>query len=117
MRILFPVMALATLLIVPSVGVAEMDAMSADDQFQQGIDNGQSPGEEMNSGETIKAEVVEINGNRLVAQTEHGDQLVFLVDGQIDGLNVGDELEMRIDDQAKSAEILKVLPRAQESTS
>jgi hypothetical protein len=114
---MFATLGLTTLLIVPSVGMAEMEMMPPDDQFRPGIENDQTTHEEMENSETVQAEVVEINGNRLVAETEHGEQLVFLVEGQIDGLNVGDQLELRVDDQAKSAEILKVLPRQEQSTS
>jgi hypothetical protein len=42
---------------------------------------------------------------------ESGDQLVFLVEGSADTLNVGDELELKVDDQAKSAVILNVFPK------
>jgi hypothetical protein len=36
---------------------------------------------------------------------------VFLIEGSADDLNVGDELELKVDDQAKTAVILNVLPQ------
>jgi hypothetical protein len=65
----------------------------------------------LDSSETIKAEIVEIDGNRLITERENGDQLVFLVEGSSDTLNVGDQLELKVDDQAKSGVILNVVPQ------
>ncbi len=42
---------------------------------------------------------------------------MFLVDGSPDKLNVGDELELKLDDQAKTAVILDVLPQDEGSES
>ena len=36
---------------------------------------------------------------------------MFLVEGSFESLNVGDELELKVDDEAKSAVILNVLPQ------
>ena len=36
---------------------------------------------------------------------------VLIVEGSADTLDVGDELELKVDDQAKSAVILNVLPQ------
>ena len=42
---------------------------------------------------------------------------MFLVDGSPDKLNVGDELELKLDDQANRAVILNVVPQDEESES
>jgi hypothetical protein len=41
---------------------------------------------------------------------------VFLVEGSAESLNVGDELELKVDDQAKTAVILNVLPQARKAS-
>jgi sRNA-binding protein len=72
---------------------------------------------ERDTSETIKAEIMEIDGDRLIAETENGEQLVFFVEGSADNLNVGDELELKLDDQANSAVILNVVPQDEKSES
>ena len=72
---------------------------------------------ERDNNETIRAEIVEIDGDRLIAETQNGQQLVFLVEGSADNLNVGDELEWKLDDQANSAVILNVVPQGEKSGS
>lgn len=42
---------------------------------------------------------------------------MFLVEGSADNLNVGDELELKLDDQANSAVILNVVPQDEKSES
>jgi hypothetical protein len=79
--------------------------------------NDSQAAEEAASSETIKAEVVEINGDHLIAKADDGKELVFLVEGSMDDLNVGDELELRLDEQAKTAVILNVLPQDEQSAS
>jgi hypothetical protein len=93
--------------------------MPSDDQLQPGMSEGDrvDTTKVLDSSETIKAEIVEIDGKRLITEMENGDQLVFLVEGSPDTLNVGDELELKVDDQAKSAVILNVLPQDDESES
>ena len=59
--------------------------------------------EDFNNSETIKAEIVEIDENELITEIKNGDELVFLLEGSADNLNVGDELELKVDDQAKTA--------------
>ena len=105
-------LAIAALLGVPFAVNAET-YMPSDDQIQPGMIEGDrvDTTEVLDSSETIKAEIVEIDGNRLITEMENGDQLVFLVEGSPDNLNVGDELELKVDDQAKSAVILNVLPQ------
>jgi hypothetical protein len=112
MRKQLATLAIATLLGVPFAVSAET-YMPSDDQLQPGMIEGDrvDTTEVLDSSETIKAEIVEIDGNRLITEMENGDQLVFLVDGSSDNLNVGDELELKVDDQAKSAVILNVLPQ------
>jgi hypothetical protein len=112
MRKQLATLAIAALLGVPFAVNAEM-YMHSDEQIQPGMSEGDrvDTTDILDSSETIKAEIVEINGNRLITQRENGDQLVFLVEGSPDNLNVGDELELKVDDQAKSAVILNVLPQ------
>ena len=108
---------LATLAIVALLGVpfavhAET-YMPSDEQIQPGMSEGDrvDTTEVLDSSETIQAEIVAIDGNRLITEMENGEQLVFLVEGSADNLNVGDALELKVDDQAKSAVILNVLPQ------
>ena len=42
---------------------------------------------------------------------------MFLVEESVDNFNVGDELELKLDDQAKKAVILNVLPQDEGSES
>jgi hypothetical protein len=67
--------------------------------------------EDSNDSEIIKAEIVEIDRNQLITEIKNGDELVFLIESCADNLNVGDELESKVDDQAKTAVILNVLPQ------
>jgi hypothetical protein len=112
MRKQLAILAIAALLGVPFAVNAET-YMPSDDQIQPGMSEGDrvDTTEERDNSEIIKAEIVEIDGNRLITEMESGDQLVFLVEGSADTLNVGDELELKVDDQAKSAVILNVLPQ------
>ena len=110
MRKQLATLAIAALLGVPFAVNAET-YMPSDEQIQPGMNEGDRANttEVVDSSETIKAEIVEIDGNRLITESENGGQLVFLVEGSPENLNVGDELELKIDDQAKSAVILNVL--------
>jgi hypothetical protein len=110
MRKQLTTLAIAALLGVPCVAAATI--MPSDDEVQAGMMKGNSQGTtEMRSGDTIKAEIVEINGERVITETEDGKQLVFLVEDSSVDLNVGDELELKVDDQAKTGTILNVYPR------
>jgi hypothetical protein len=104
--------AIVALLGVPFAASAETN-MPSDDQLQPGMIQGDrvDTTEILESSETIKAQIVQIDGNHLITESENGDQLVFLVEGSADTLNVGDELELRVDDQANSAVILNVTPQ------
>ncbi len=62
----------------------------------------------------VTAEIVDIDQDRLIAETQDGDQLVFLVEGSADDFNVGDELELKLDDQTKRAVILNVIRQQDE---
>ena len=118
MRNQLATLALAALLGGPFAASAEM-SMPSDEQLQPGMIRGDrvDATEEQDTSETIKAEIVEIDGDRLITETENGEQLVFLVDESADNLNVGDELELKLDDQAKRAVILNVLPQDEGSDS
>ena len=108
--------AMTALLVTPPTAGAE-SMMPSDDAIQSGImPNGQSTTEEVASGDTIQAEIVDITEDRLVAQAENGQELVFLVDDPIDhdNLAVGDKLELRLDEQTHSAVILNVFPQRHE---
>jgi sRNA-binding protein len=111
-------LAIAALLGVPFAVNAET-YMPSDDQIQPGMSEGDrvDTTEVLDSSETMKAEIVEIEGNRLITELQNGDQLVFLLEGSPENLNVGDELELKVDDQAKSAVILNVLPKDKERQS
>jgi hypothetical protein len=118
MRKQLATLAIAALLGLPFAVNAET-YMPSDEQIQPGMSEGDrvETTDVLDSSETIKAEIVEIDGNRLIAEMDNGEQLVFLVDGTPDTLNVGDELELKVDDQAKSAVILNVLPQDKDSQS
>jgi sRNA-binding protein len=111
-------LAIAALFGVPFAVNAET-YMPSDDQIQPGMSEGDrvDTTEVLDSSETMKAEIVEIEGNRLITELQNGDQLVFLLEGSPENLNVGDELELKVDDQAKSAVILNVLPKDKERQS
>jgi hypothetical protein len=112
-------LAMTTLLMAPLAALADMQVTPNEDRMPSGFDAGdsRSAAPEENHQMTIKAHVVDIDGNRLVTETEKGEQMVFLVEGSLNGLNVGDELEMKLDDATQSAEILKVLPHEERSAS
>jgi hypothetical protein len=112
MRKQLATLAIAALLGVPFAANAET-SMPSDDQIQLGMieGDGMDSTEDFDNSETIKAEIVEIDGNQLITEIKNGDELVFLIEGSADNLNVGDELELKVDDQAKTAVILNVLPQ------
>ena len=117
MRKQLETLAAAALLGVPLMANAEI-VMPSDNDIQPDMTPGdRQDATEQDNSETIKAEIVEINGDRLITETENGEQLVFLVEGSADNLNVGDELELKLDDQANSAVILNVVPQDEKSES
>jgi outer membrane protein assembly factor BamE (lipoprotein component of BamABCDE complex) len=111
MRKLLTMLAIAALLGAPGLAAADT-IMPSNDEVQAGMmkENSQGTAEEKN-GDTIKAEIVEIIGERVITETENGDQLVFHVEDSSVDFNVGDELELMVDDQAKTGVILNVFPK------
>lgn len=117
MRKQLATLAAAALLGIPLMANAEK-VMPSDNDIQLGMTTGdRQDATERDNSETIKAEIVEIDGDRLITEMENGEQLVFLVEGSADNLNVGDELELKLDDQANRAVILNVVPQDEESES
>jgi hypothetical protein len=112
MRKQLATLAIAALLGLQFTANAET-SMPSDDQIQLGMieGDGMDSTEDFDNSETIKAEIVEIDGNQLITEIKNGDELVFLIEGSADNLNVGDELELKVDDQAKTAVVLNVLPQ------
>jgi hypothetical protein len=118
MRKQLTTLAIAALLGAPCVAGAGT-IMPSDDEVQAGMMKGNSQGttEKGDRGKTIKAEIVEINGERVITETEDGKQLVFHVEGSSVDLKVGDELELMVDDQAKTGRILNVFPQEEKRKS
>lgn len=122
MRIQLATLAMAALVLAPFAAGAETDTMPPDNQFQGGMmDSGNraasqegAAAEDANDSDLVNVEIVEIDGNRLIAETDDGEQLVFLVDGSADNFDVGDELALKIDEQAKTAVILKIVPQEED---
>jgi len=62
--------------------------------------------------EKMTAEIVQIKGDRVIAEMDNGRVLVFFIqDFNGRQFNVGDALELKVDDQANTAEVINVLPR------
>ena len=118
MRKQLGILAIAALLGAPGVAGAEV-TMPSDDELQPGMMNGDSQNgtEQLKSADTIKAEIVEIDGERVITETEDGKQLVFHVEDSSVDFNVGDELELMIDHQANTGVILKVFPQDEQRAS
>jgi hypothetical protein len=107
-------LAIAALLGAP--GLTRAEAVMPSDIFQASTMNTDSQkAAELESKETIKAEVVDVNGERLITETENGEQLVFFIEGFSEAFNVGDELELMLDHQTQTGVIMNVIPRQQES--
>ena len=110
----------ATLAVAALLGAASMAGadsyMPSDNGLQPGMSmaDRQDANEEAEKSETVTAEIVDIDGDRLIAETDNGEQLVFLVEGSADDFNVGDELELKLDDQANRAVILNIRPQQDE---
>ena len=110
----------ATLAVAAVLGAASMAGadsyMPSDNELQRGTSmaDRQEANEEAEKSETVTAEIVDIDGDRLIAETDNGEQLVFLVEGSADDFNVGDELELKLDDQANRAVILNIRPQQDE---
>jgi hypothetical protein len=119
MRKQLAIWAVTALWVAPFAALAESETMMpSDDHVQPGIMNdSEAATEEVAGSETIKALIVEIEGDRLIAETDNGERVVFLAEGAVPDLTVGDELELRLDDQANTAVILNVLPQNEEPAS
>ncbi|WP_447976695.1 hypothetical protein [Candidatus Nitrospira bockiana] len=115
MRKQLAMLATATLLGAGSVAGAESYRPS-DESLQPGMSMAerQDATQDAENSETVTAEIVDIDGDRLITETDEGEHLVFLVEGSADDFNVGDELELKLDDQAKRAVILNVRPQQDE---
>jgi hypothetical protein len=116
MRKQLGILAIAALLGTPCVAGADMTMPS---EFQAGMtnDNSQNGAEKLNAADTIKAEIVEIDGDRVVTETEDGKELVFHAEDSSVEFNVGDELELMIDRKANTGVILNVFPQDEERSS
>jgi hypothetical protein len=115
MRKQLATLAVTTLLLGPFMAPAN-SMMPSDNDFEPGMmGNGQLGTDEGAGHDTIKAEIMKIDGNQLIAEAEDGHVLVFVADQSIGHLTVGDKLEARVDQQTKSAEILNVVPRHQDA--
>ena len=111
-------LAVAALLGAPGMAGAEIN-MPSGNEATAGKMAGDSPNTtaQTDRGDTIKAEIVEIDGQRVITKMENGEQLVFQVEGSAGQLKVGDELELKVDDQAKTGVILNVFPQDKERKS
>jgi hypothetical protein len=108
---------IAVLLGAPCMGGAE--TMLPPDAQSQGMksDNPETT-TEPKSGNTVKAEIVKIDRGRIITETAEGKQLVFHVeDGSSADFNVGDQLELMIDNQTQTGVILNVFPKDKEPKS
>jgi hypothetical protein len=106
-------LAIAALLGAPFAADAETSMPSG--KSQGGVTMGGSQAEvDNNKTETVKAEIVDIDGERVITETENGEELVFLVEGSAESLNVGDEVELKLDHQAQAGVILNVFPKDQD---
>jgi hypothetical protein len=106
-------LAVTTLLVAPFTVVAEI-VVSSGNEAERGmtIQDSQTTQKESSGNEIMKAEIVQIKGDRVIAEADNGRVLVLLIqafNGQ--QFNVGDGLELKVDDQANTAEVLKVLPQ------
>ena len=107
-------LAIAAVFSIPCVASAEITMPSEELQRDTLMDDIQDTAE-VESGETIKAEVVDVNSERVVTETDDGEQLVFFVEGFSEAFHVGDELELMLDHQTKTGIIVNVFPRNEES--
>ena len=107
-------LAVTALLVAPSTAVAE--TMMPSDMTMQ--DSQTTTHEQLSGSETIKAEIVQIKGDRVIAEADNGRVLVFLIrDFNGHQPNVGDGLELKLDDEANTAEVLNVLPQHESPSS
>ena len=112
--------AVMALLVAPLTAVAEtmMNPGHESERDMTMQDNQATTQEELSGNKTMKAEIVQIKGDRVIAEADNGRVLVFLIQN-FNGRqpNVGDGLELKVDDQANTAEVLHVLPRQESPAS
>ena len=114
--------AVTALLVAPFTAVAE--TMMPGDTPESGVimQDGQATAgdtqQDQGGTEKMTAEIVQIKGDHVIAEADNGRVLVFLIqDFNGRQFHVGDGLELKIDDQANTAEVVKVLPRHESPTS
>jgi hypothetical protein len=108
--------AVTALLVAPFTAVAE--TMMPGDTAGSGMTTSDSQAptqdtqQELRGIQKMTAEIVQIKGDRVIAEADNGRVLVFLIrDFNGQPFNVGDGLELKVDDQTNTAEVLHVLPR------
>lgn len=120
MRIQVATFAMAVLALAPFAAAAEREPMAPGNQVQGGMrdsesqapaSQGQTAAEDENSSDVVEVEIVAIEGDNLIAEADSGEEFVLLVGGSADDFNVGDELQLRVDDQEQSVVILNVIPQ------
>jgi hypothetical protein len=116
MRQQLAVFAVTALLVAPFTAGAE--TMMPGDAAGSGMtmSNSQAPTQgtqqELSGVEKMTAEIVQIKGDRVIAEADNGRVLVFLIqDFKGQQFHVGDGLELKVDDQTHTAEVLNILPR------
>jgi hypothetical protein len=122
MRTQLATLAVSALLVAPFTAVAE--TMMPGDAPASGMTMQDSQGttlenqEKLGGIEKMTAEIVQIKGDRVIAEADNGRVLVFLIqDFNGQSFNVGDGLELKVDSQANTAEVLHVLPRRESPAS
>ena len=109
--------AVTALLVAPFTAAAEtqMPGDIAPDSVMTRQDSqasAQDSQQELSGIEKMRAEIVQIKGDRVIAEADNGRVLVFLIrDFNGQRFEVGDGLELKVDDQSNTAEVLHVLPR------
>ena len=123
MRIQLATFAVTALLVAPFTAVAET-MMPGDSTPESSVimQDGQATAgdtqQDQGGTEKMTAEIVQIKGDHVIAEADNGRVLVFLIqDFNGRQFHVGDGLELKIDDQANTAEVVKVLPRHESPTS
>ena len=113
MRIQLATLAMTALVLAPFAAAAERETMLPLNQVQGGMkdSDSQAATENASDRDIVNAEIVEINGDRLIAEADNGQEFVLLVGDLADDFNIGDELELRLDNQRKTVVILNVMPQ------
>ena len=108
--------AVTALLAAPFTAVAETmmpgGAPDSGTTMQNSQETAGDTQQDIGGKENMTAEIVQIKGDRVIAETDNGRVLVFLIqDFNGRRFNVGDALELKVDEQANTAEVINVLPR------